>query len=137
MIGSHWQPFVNACLNLTSAVLVVLGFTFIRRGRVEAHRKAMLAAVGCSVLFLISYVIYHYTAGSVKYQGTGSLRAVYFAILISHTILAVAVVPLVVTTLTYALKSRFNRHRRWARRTFPVWIYVSITGVVVYLMLYH
>jgi uncharacterized membrane protein YozB (DUF420 family) len=137
MIGSHWQPFLNACLNLSSAVLLVLGFSFIRRGRVEAHRKSMLAAVACSVLFLISYVVYHYSAGSVKYQGTGVLRGVYFTILISHTILAVVVVPLVITSLTYALKSRFDRHRRWARRTFPVWIYVSITGVVVYLMLYH
>jgi len=137
MISSHWQPFVNACLNLTSAAFLVTGYVFIRRGNVAAHKKAMLAAVAASLLFLIDYLVYHYMVGSVKYQGEGASRTIYLAILLSHTVLAVVVVPLVVTTLTFALKGRFGRHKRWAKRTFPVWIYVSITGVVVYLMLYH
>jgi uncharacterized membrane protein YozB (DUF420 family) len=137
MISLHWHPFVNACLNLTSAVLLLAGYAQIRRGRVEAHKKLMLAAVATSALFLVSYIIYHYTAGTTKYEGEGAARAVYLAILLSHTVLAVAVVPLVITALTLALKGRFERHRRWARRTLPVWIYVSITGVVVYMMLYH
>lgn len=136
-MGSHWQPFLNACLNFTASVLLILGYVLIRKGRREAHKGVMLGAVACSVLFLISYVVYHYSVGSVKYQGTGLVRIVYFAVLISHTVLAVVVVPLVITTLTYALRGVFQKHARWARRTLPVWIYVSVTGVVVYLMLYH
>jgi uncharacterized membrane protein YozB (DUF420 family) len=136
-MGSHWQPFLNACLNLTAATLLVIGYILIRRGRKQAHKKTMLAAVACSLLFLISYVIYHYSVGSVKYQGTGTLRTIYFAVLISHTVLAVVVVPLVITALTYALRGGFQKHSRWAKRALPVWIYVSVTGVVVYLMLYH
>jgi uncharacterized membrane protein YozB (DUF420 family) len=130
-------PALNALLNATSAVLLVVGWRLIRRGRQQAHRRAMLAAVACSVLFLVSYLVYHAQVGSVRFQGQGAIRAVYFAILISHTILAAAVVPLVLVTLVRALQLRFDRHRRLARITFPIWCYVSVTGVVVYWMLYQ
>ena len=130
-------PTLNAVLNATSAVLLVFGWWLIRRGRKEAHRRAMLAAVACSTVFLASYLTYHAQVGSVRFQGQGPIRTVYFAILISHTILAAAVVPLVVMTLVRALQARFDRHRRLARITFPIWCYVSVTGVVVYWMLYQ
>jgi uncharacterized membrane protein YozB (DUF420 family) len=130
-------PALNALLNATSAVLLFLGWRLIRRGRREAHRRAMLAAVACSTLFLVSYLVYHAQVGSVRFQGQGAIRTVYFTILISHTILAVAVVPLVLVTLVRALQARFDRHRRLARITFPIWCYVSITGVIVYWMLYR
>lgn len=130
-------PALNALLNATSAVLLFLGWRLIRRGRREAHRRAMLAAVACSTVFLVSYLTYHVQVGSVRFQGQGAIRTVYFTILISHTILAVAVVPLVLVTLVRALQARFDRHRRLARITFPIWCYVSITGVIVYWMLYR
>lgn len=130
-------PALNALLNATSAVLLFLGWRLIRRGRREAHRRAMLAAVACSTVFLVSYLTYHVQVGSVRFQGQGAIRTVYFTILISHTILAVTVVPLVLVTLVRALQARFDRHRRLARITFPIWCYVSITGVVVYWMLYR
>ncbi len=131
------QPTVNALLNGTCAVLLLLAWAAIRAGRREAHRKLMLAALTCSALFLASYVAYHLQAGSVRFQGTGPLRTLYFAILISHTILAAAIVPLVGTTLLRALRGQFVDHRRIARLTLPLWGYVSVTGVVIYGMLYH
>jgi uncharacterized membrane protein YozB (DUF420 family) len=120
-------------LNAASAVLLGLGYAFIRRGRTEAHRACMLAAVGSSTLFLASYVVYHIQVG----QGRGPIRILYFAILISHTILAAAIVPLVLVTLRRALGRRFESHRRIARVTLPFWAYVSVTGVVIYWMLYR
>ena len=130
-------PALNAALNATSAVLLLLGWRLIRRGRIEAHRRAMLAAVASSTLFLVSYVAYHAQVGSVRFQGRGALRVVYFTILTTHTILAVAIVPLVLVTLVRALQARFDRHRRLARITLPLWSYVSVTGVVIYWMLYR
>jgi uncharacterized membrane protein YozB (DUF420 family) len=130
-------PALNAALNATSAALLLLGFWLIRRKRVEAHRRAMLAAVACSTLFLISYLVYHAQVGSVRFQGRGPIRTVYFTILLTHTVLAAAIVPLVLVTLTRALRGRFERHRRLARITFPLWAYVSVTGVVIYVMLYR
>jgi len=130
-------PALNAALNASSAALLLTGWLLIRAGRREAHRRAMLGALACSTLFLCSYLVYHAQVGSVRFQGRGAVRAVYFAILISHTILAVAVVPLALVTLVRALQARFDRHRRIARITLPVWGYVSVTGVIVYWMLYR
>ena len=130
-------PTLNAALNATSAVLLVLGWVLVRRRRLEAHRRAMLGAVGCSTLFLVSYLVYHAQVGSVRFQGQGWIRPLYFAILLTHTVLAAAIVPLVLVTLTRALRGRFEAHRRLARVTFPLWAYVSVTGVVIYVMLYR
>jgi uncharacterized membrane protein YozB (DUF420 family) len=130
-------PALNAGLNATSAVLLFTGWRLIRRGRVEAHRRVMLAAVTSSTLFLVSYLAYHAQVGSVRFQGRGAIRLVYFAILLTHTILAAAIVPLVLVTLARALKARYDRHRRLARVTLPLWAYVSVTGVVIYWMLYR
>ena len=130
-------PTLNAALNATSAVLLVLGYVLIRRGKREAHRRAMLGAVSCSALFLVSYLVYHAQVGSVRFQGQGWIRTLYFTILLTHTVLAAAIVPLVLLTLTRALQQRFDRHRRLARITFPLWAYVSVTGVVIYWMLYR
>ena len=130
-------PVINATLNGTSAVLLVTAHSMIQKGRMAAHRALMLAAVATSTLFLISYLYYHAHVGSVKFQGQGWSRRVYFSILISHTILAAAIVPLVVITLIRAFEGRFHRHRAVARWTYPLWLYVSVTGVVIYLMLYH
>lgn len=130
-------PAINATLNGTSAVLLVTAHRMIKRGRIAMHRALMLTAVGTSTLFLISYLYYHAHVGSVHFQGHGWSRPVYFSILISHTILAATIVPLVVITLTWALRGEFQRHRAIARWTYPIWLYVSVTGVVIYLMLYH
>jgi putative membrane protein len=130
-------PGVNAALNATSALLLAAGYFYIRGGRIAAHRRCMLAALTTSALFLTSYLIYHYHVGSVPFAGRGWIRAVYFAVLVSHTILAVVIVPLVLITLTRALKADFLRHRAIARWTLPLWFYVSVTGVVVYWMLYR
>lgn len=130
-------PTVNAVLNATSAVLLFTGWRLIRRGHIEAHRRVMLAAVSSSTLFLACYLVYHAQVGSVRFQGQGAIRAVYFAILLSHTILAAAIVPLVLVTLVRGLKARYDAHRRLARVTFPLWSYVSVTGVVIYWMLYR
>lgn len=130
-------PVINAALNGTSGVLLLAGRWQIKRGRMAAHRAFMLAAVGTSTLFLISYLYYHWHVGSVHFQGQGWSRPVYFSILISHTILAATIVPLVIITLSRALRERFDRHRAIARWTFPLWLYVSCTGVIVYFMLYH
>ncbi len=130
-------PAINATLNGTSAVLLVVAHRLIKRGSVAAHRVVMLTAVATSTLFLISYLYYHAHVGSMHFQGHGWSRPVYFSILISHTILAAAIVPLVIITLSRALRGRFDRHRAIARWTYPVWLYVSVTGVVIYVMLYH
>jgi uncharacterized membrane protein YozB (DUF420 family) len=130
-------PKINATLNGCSAVLLVTGRTLIGRGKVAAHRAVMLTAVTTSSLFLVSYLYYHYHVGSVHFRGTGWTRPLYFSILISHTTLAVIIVPMVLITLTRALREQFDRHRAIARWTFPLWLYVSVTGVIVYLMLYQ
>ena len=130
-------PALNALLNTTSAVLLAAGYRLIRQGRREAHRKAMTAALAASALFLASYLVYHAQAGSVKFTKTGWVRPVYFTILISHTVLAACVAPMALVTVWRAWKGRFERHRRLARITLPLWLYVSVTGVIVYLMLYH
>jgi uncharacterized membrane protein YozB (DUF420 family) len=137
MLKLHDLPTLNAILNSTSAVLIVIGYFLIRARRIEAHRKTMLAAFTTSTLFLISYLVYHAQVGSVHFRGTGAIRTVYFTILITHTILAAVVAPMVVVTLFRGLKGRFEKHRKLARITLPVWLYVSVTGVVVYGMLYH
>jgi putative membrane protein len=130
-------PQINATLNGTTAVLLLIGRNFIRHGRMAAHRVVMIAAFVLSMLFLTSYLYYHYHVGSVRFQGQGWSRPLYFSILISHTTLAVVIVPLVIITLSRALRERFDRHRAIARWTFPLWMYVSVTGVIVYFMLYH
>lgn len=129
-------PTLNAALNTLSAVFLCAGYFFIRSHNRDAHQRCMMAAIACSTLFLISYLTYHFQVGSVGFKGQGWIRPVYFAILITHTILAAAVVPLVLVTFIRALRERFDAHRRIARWTFPIWLYVSITGVVIYLMLY-
>jgi putative membrane protein len=130
-------PALNAILNGTSAVLLACGWVAIRRRRIAVHRACMLGAFSVSVLFLVSYVVYHALAGSRPFAGQGWIRPVYFAILISHVVLAAAMVPFVLTTLYRALGADFPRHVRLARVTLPVWIYVSVTGVLVYLILYR
>ncbi len=133
--GIH-LPTVNASLNALAGVCLIAGFVFIRRRRIAQHRACMIAAFGCSVLFLVSYLIYHYQVGSVRYQGTGTLRTIYLSILATHTVLAAAVPFLATITLVRALRERYDRHRAIARWTLPIWLYVSVTGVVIYLMLY-
>ena len=118
-------------------MLLLVGRSYIKRGRMAAHRAVMITALVSSALFLTSYLYYHWHVGSVHFQGQGWSRPVYFTILISHTILAIAIVPLVIITLSRALRERFDRHRKIARWTFPLWLYVSVTGVVIYFMLYH
>jgi uncharacterized membrane protein YozB (DUF420 family) len=130
-------PALNATLNGTAAVLLGIGWTLIRRGRIAQHRAVMIAAFCTSVLFLISYLTYHAQIGSKPFQGQGGIRIVYFTILLTHTVLAVAIVPLVLITLSRGLKRNDARHRAIARWTLPLWMYVSITGVIVYLMLYR
>ena len=130
-------PTLNAALNGTCALLLAVGYLFIRRRKVAAHRACMISAFVTSTLFLISYLTYHYHVGSRPFGGQGAIRALYFTILISHTILAAAIVPLVLITLYRGLKGRFDRHVAIARWTLPLWLYVSVTGVIVYWMLYH
>jgi putative membrane protein len=130
-------PALNAVLNAASAILLTAGWLFIRRRRIGAHRACMLAAFCVSVLFLLSYVTYHALAGSRPFAGHGWARGVYFPLLVSHVVLAAAMVPFVLTTLYRALGGQFTRHARLARRTLPVWLYVSVTGVLVYWMLYR
>lgn len=130
-------PALNATLNATSALLLLLGYFFIRRGQVGRHRLCLLAALTTSALFLVSYLVYHYHTGSKPFPGQGWIRPVYFGILLSHTVLAALIVPMALMTLSRALKGSFDRHRRIARWTFPLWLYVSITGVIIYLMLYR
>jgi uncharacterized membrane protein YozB (DUF420 family) len=130
-------PALNAALNATAAALLITGFRYIKSGRVDAHRRSMLAASATSTLFLISYVTYHAEVGSKPFDGTGILRVVYFSILIPHVVLAAAVVPMAMVTLRRGLMRRDDAHRRIAKRTLPVWLFVSVTGVIVYLMLYQ
>jgi len=130
-------PTVNAFLNGMAALLLVAGFAMIRSGRPRAHRACMLGAFATSALFLVSYLVYHARVGSVPFQGQGVVRVVYFVILISHIFLAAAIVPMALLTLAHALRERFDRHARLARWTLPIWLYVSVTGVVVYVMLYR
>ncbi|MCS6953984.1 MAG: DUF420 domain-containing protein [Bryobacteraceae bacterium] len=137
MVEVRDLPTLNAVLNTTAAVLLVTGYVLIRRGQVRAHRAVMLAAFATSILFLVSYLIYHAQVGSVRFQKTGPIRTVYFAVLLSHTVLAAAVPPLAVMTLRRALRGQFDRHRAVARWTLPVWLYVSVTGVIIYWMLYQ
>jgi uncharacterized membrane protein YozB (DUF420 family) len=129
-------PTVNATLNATAAILLACGYVMIRRGRIQAHRRFMLAAFSTSALFLVSYVIYHANVGSRPFQGQGPIRVVYYTILITHVVLAAAILPMALVTLTHALRERFERHVPIARWTLPIWLYVSVTGVIVYLMLY-
>ena len=130
-------PAVNASLNGTSAVLLLIGHRLIHSKRVAAHRRFMIAAFTVSSLFLVSYIYYHAHARVVHFLGTGWIRPVYFSILVSHTILAICVVPLVLVTLTRGLRGNFERHRAVARWTYPIWLYVSITGVIVYVLLFR
>jgi putative membrane protein len=130
-------PALNAILNSVSAVFLSIGYAFIRQKKIDAHRACMAAAFFTSTLFLISYLTYHYNHGSTRFQGQGIARFVYFTILITHTILAAAIVPMIFVTFARALRERFDKHRRIARWTLPLWLYVSVTGVIVYLMLYH
>lgn len=136
MIPVAELPTLNAVLNSFCTLLLLIGYTHIRAGRITQHRRAMLAAFGTSVLFLISYVIYHLQVGSVPYTGQGWLRVVYFSILIPHIILAAAVVPLAILTLRRGLIRDDAKHKRIAKITFPIWLFVSVTGVVIYGMLY-
>lgn len=133
----QYLPTLNATLNAIATVLLLLGYRFIKTGRIAEHRNCMISAFAVSIAFLISYLIYHAQAGSVPYQGQGAIRVVYFAILISHVVLAAAVPVLAIVTLRLGLRMDRERHRRWAKWTFPIWLYVSITGVVIYVMLYH
>ena len=130
-------PAVNAALNSLSAILLVGGYLFIKSRNIKAHKACMLSAFASSMLFLASYLVYHYQVGSVPFKGQGGIRLVYFIILLTHTILATTVVPLALVTLFRAFKERFDAHRRIARWTFPIWLYVSVTGVIVYWMLYR
>ena len=130
-------PTLNACLNAVSALLLAAAYHAIRRKEIERHRRLMLTAVATSAAFLVSYLVYHAQVGSVRFQGQGAVRPVYFAILVTHTILAVVIVPMILRTLFLAWKKRFPEHRRLARWTFPLWVYVSVTGVVIYVMLYR
>jgi putative membrane protein len=130
-------PAVNATLNSLSAVLLACGYYFIRQKRIAVHRICMLSALTTSTLFFISYLTYHYHTGSKHFAGVGVIRMVYFAILTSHTILAVVIVPMALITLFRALKQRFDKHKRIARWTLPLWFYVSVTGVIIYWMLYQ
>jgi Predicted membrane protein len=137
LIPVHSLPALNAILNGSAAILLVWGYTLIRRRKIAAHRRTMIAAFGVSIVFLISYLIYHYNVGSVRFQRTGWIRNLYLTILATHTVLAAAVPILASVTLYRGWKGDFVRHRRIARWTFPIWLYVSITGVVVYWMLYR
>lgn len=133
----HDLPSVNAALNATAAALLIWGYTLIRRKHIQTHRKVMLAAFATSSLFLICYIVYHVQVGSVHFPKTGAIRTVYLTILTTHTALAVTVPFLAIVTLRRGLAARFDKHRQIARWTLPIWLYVSVTGVVVYLMLYH
>lgn len=137
MIDVHDLPAVNASLNATATALLLTGYYFIRHKRVRAHRRTMISAFCVSAAFLACYLIYHWRVGNVRFLKTGPIRPVYFFILATHIVLAAAVPVLAIITLTLALRGDFVRHRKIARWTFPIWLYVSVTGVVVYAMLYH
>jgi putative membrane protein len=133
----HDLPAVNATLNAIAAVLLCIAFVFIRQRRIDAHRRTMIAAFVTSSLFLVCYIVYHAQVGSVRFVRQGFVRSLYFTILITHVTLAAAVLPLAIITLSRALKARFDRHRAIARWTLPIWLYVSVTGVLVYILLYQ
>ena len=133
----HDLPAVNASLNALSGVLLLCGYTLIRLRRIELHRRFMIAAFAASSLFLICYVVYHAQVGSVRFTRQGFVRPLYFTILITHVALAFTLVPLAIVTLSRGLKARYPQHRRIARWTFPIWLYVSVTGVLVYVLLYQ
>jgi uncharacterized membrane protein YozB (DUF420 family) len=136
-MGYDTLPHLNAVLNATSGILLSTGFFLIRRRRIKAHLTCMLAALAASVVFLVSYLVYHAHHGTTRFAGQGLARPVYFFILTTHTVLAVVIVPLIIITLKRALRADYGRHMRIARWTFPLWLYVSVTGVLVYLMLYQ
>jgi putative membrane protein len=136
-VNVHDLPLLNALLNGSSALCLLAGFYFIRRREIRKHRVCMIAALVCSALFLTSYLIYHANVGSIRFAGQGGVRPLYFTILVSHTLLAATVPPLAIITLRRALRARFEKHVKIARWTLPVWLYVSVTGVVIYLMLYR
>jgi uncharacterized membrane protein YozB (DUF420 family) len=129
-------PAVNASLNALATILLIYGYTLIRQGKREQHKRVMLSAFAVSIIFLICYLVYHAEVGSVPYQGQGAMRIIYFTILISHVVLAAIVPVLAIMTLWRAFQERFDKHRKIAKITLPIWLYVSITGVIVYLMLY-
>lgn len=129
-------PAVNASLNGASGMFLIAGYSFIRGGKITPHKISMIAAFFCSTVFLASYLYFHFHAGIISFSGEGWIRPVYFTLLISHTVLAVVIVPLVLITLSRALAAKFDRHRAIARWTFPLWLYVSVTGVIIYWLLY-
>ena len=133
----EWLPTVNATLNALAALLLICGFVMIKRGRIQMHRRFMLSAFATSALFLLSYVVYHANVGSKPFGGRGAIRYVYFTVLLTHVVLAAIILPMALITLTHALRARFDRHVPIARWTLPIWLYVSVTGVIVYLMLYQ
>jgi uncharacterized membrane protein YozB (DUF420 family) len=137
MIGIEDLPTVNATLNSIATVLLITGYIFIRRGNMRIHKRIMITAFIVSALFLISYLIYHAEAGSRAFTGLGFIRPVYFTILISHIILAAGIVPLAIITLFRGWRAKYQKHKKIARWTLPLWLYVSVTGVIIYLMLYH
>jgi putative membrane protein len=137
MFSVHDLPAVNASLNALSGILLVCGYMLMRMKRIELHRKFMIAAFSASALFLVCYVVYHAQVGSVRFTREGFVRPLYFTILVTHVILAFSVVPLALITLSRGLKGRYPQHRRIARWTFPIWLYVSVTGVLVYVLLYQ
>jgi uncharacterized membrane protein YozB (DUF420 family) len=136
-VGIHDLPAVNASLNAVSAVLLITGYALMRARRIEQHRRVMLAAFVTSSVFLVCYLVYHAQVGSVRFLRQGFVRPLYYTILISHVTLAAAVLPLAILTLSRGLKARYAQHRRLARWTFPIWLYVSVTGVLVYVLLYQ
>jgi putative membrane protein len=137
LLSVHDLPIVNATLNGLATILLLIGYTFIRRRKINAHHKTMWTAFTVSCVFLVSYLVYHYNVGSVRFDKPGWVRTVYLWILGTHTVLAATVPVLAIITLTRAQKKQFVRHRAIARWTFPIWLYVSVTGVVVYLLLYQ
>jgi uncharacterized membrane protein YozB (DUF420 family) len=137
MIDYTILPTVNATLNAISGIFLLTGYVLIKRRQINAHRNAMLGAFTTSTLFLICYLVYHAQAGSRPFTGQGAVRYIYFAILISHIVLAAVILPMAISTLSRGLRGRYAEHRRIAKKTFPAWMYVSITGVIVYLMLYQ
>jgi uncharacterized membrane protein YozB (DUF420 family) len=137
MISIHDLPAVNASLNALSGVLLLIGYVLIRARRIAAHRAVMITAFATSSLFLICYLVYHAQVGSVPFPRQGLVRPLYFTILITHVLLAATVPPLAIVTMTRGLKGRYPQHRRIARWTFPIWMYVSVTGVLVYVLLYQ
>jgi uncharacterized membrane protein YozB (DUF420 family) len=136
-VSVHDLPAVNATLNAVSGILLLTGYALIRSRRIELHRKVMIAAFITSSLFLVSYIVYHAQVGSVRFPRHGFVRPLYYTILVTHVTLAATVLPLAIVTLSRGLKARFSQHRRIARWTFPIWLYVSVTGVLVYVLLYQ